>query len=1019
MPSLRIASAAPASAEKTVPIAVRCEFADKETALTELLRHLAGNWPAIERQLTAMQSSRTGGDAAEKSTISMPGGAADAGGSAGSFDTDGTDADAADADEYTSASASIFPPTLIYVSTQSEAQSVADAINSSGIRVPARPTAGSDRSKGTVGASGTARVAVPVTASAFHAGLPLRERDRVQARFMAGKLSIVVATIAFGLGVDKSDLRCVIFYGPPRSLEDFLQQSGRAGRDGRPALCHALLDAGGADVRRATGLTALDGVVDASTARELVAAVAAEAMQSFSVAPSLLLGRAWDAPAEGARTAGVSVARVTLPTDSLCQQLNVRPETVETIANYMGGFASAAAAAADFSAVSSAATVDAVSRLPAVEVVAHRAAVVEVTLTDGAGARTGGGCLTDSGAVLAVATAWGKAVDASCAAHSDASAAVSAAAPAPPAGRLNIDLAGVHPLIALIAALARARHVRRGVDGCAAVTQVPLGAGAADAPLTHVVTVTSGMRAAPWIRKDGKDRFVMRCVLADVVGAASALVGCSAATLLSGGSGSADARPSLLPYSAPRPPKTSNSDLSSSGAPSPDADMTASAGRCGGGAAAVLKDLFSLQAQGRVLVSFDVPMPFYAPPPIDRSAAARLPPRAAISVGAGASSDAGAVPGPPSGSEPALAAAAEDMRHAAALASAVASSSSSAAVQRGKEYGLELSILSIAVSKGPTPTTPFAGAAGAHTFSFGQGTGMQVPVIVLQGQQLAEWLSIRMSAASASALSRLDSVRTALLSNLATAADLADAVHPEHRGETASSEPARKPVVSSWRTLLRGTAPASPEVLNTSEVLAVHESISSCVDRYFARSIAQTNGTSPAAALDERHLTEAGADSLCLPRSPCNLVFALSTSHRLALSKDCFEAARRMLELVQEESQEVVDVFSRAAASASGGTTRPSAAAEARNAALAALPRRLTSRFVTPLSLMRVLAGHPSPRFNAQAFREVLGAGPPAESSGHRRDASVWGRYAGRDLSTLRQVATFVLRMEKDKAKTA
>ena len=123
------------------------------------------------------------------------------------------------------------------------------------------------RSAGRAGARGTAIVYAPTRRRAeeeaerlagagwrvrvYHAGLSPAERDRAQRDFAEGRAEIVTATNAFGMGIDRADVRAVVHVGPPGSLEAYYQEVGRAGRDGDDALGLLLVSPRDLPLRRA------------------------------------------------------------------------------------------------------------------------------------------------------------------------------------------------------------------------------------------------------------------------------------------------------------------------------------------------------------------------------------------------------------------------------------------------------------------------------------------------------------------------------------------------------------------------------------------------------------------------------------------------------------------------------------------------------------------------------------------------------------------------------------------------
>jgi len=110
-------------------------------------------------------------------------------------------------------------PAIVYVTLQKTAEKVATMLVSDGF--DARP---------------------------YHAGLKPAEREEIQNLFMSGKAGIIVATIAFGMGIDKRDIRKVIHYDLPKSIENYSQEIGRSGRDGELSVCTVIGNRNGVPV---------------------------------------------------------------------------------------------------------------------------------------------------------------------------------------------------------------------------------------------------------------------------------------------------------------------------------------------------------------------------------------------------------------------------------------------------------------------------------------------------------------------------------------------------------------------------------------------------------------------------------------------------------------------------------------------------------------------------------------------------------------------------------------------------
>jgi ATP-dependent DNA helicase RecQ len=187
-------------------------------------------------------------------------------------------------------------PGIVYAATHASAQAAHDTLAAAGERV-----------------------------TLYHAGLPARERHTAMTAFLDGGARVIVATVAFGMGIDKPDVRWVLHADPPPSLDAYYQELGRAGRDGEPS--HAGLIYRYEDFDTARYLTArsVSGATVAQAAAGLAAGQPARSARQETAALVRLvdIGAAqWQADAQVHWTGAMTVAEVLAASDAQTEREN-------------------------------------------------------------------------------------------------------------------------------------------------------------------------------------------------------------------------------------------------------------------------------------------------------------------------------------------------------------------------------------------------------------------------------------------------------------------------------------------------------------------------------------------------------------------------------------------------------------------------------------------------------------------------------------------------------------------------
>ncbi|VDK36781.1 unnamed protein product [Taenia asiatica] len=174
-------------------------------------------------------------------------------------------------------------------------------------------------------------------AAVYHAGLSPKERARVQKRFMDGRIRVLVATSAFGMGLNKQDLQAVIHFSMPKSFENYIQEIGRVGRNGQQSFCHIFLAPGFSLARTETDTIGDGNAVtlspeEAREANELRRHIFTNHIDSVQLkrALGLVFG-----DGDSTDINGICRPVVALDIDQIAEQLDIKTESLATLITYM------------------------------------------------------------------------------------------------------------------------------------------------------------------------------------------------------------------------------------------------------------------------------------------------------------------------------------------------------------------------------------------------------------------------------------------------------------------------------------------------------------------------------------------------------------------------------------------------------------------------------------------------------------------------------------------------------------